>query len=73
MAQQGELLAVCALCGGRMWHGQGQLRATVCPDGRVLLRLEDGRKDGKWLELLPADVVWLMEILARSCRTTTGA
>lgn len=67
---QGELFATCALCGGQMWHGRGRLRATVCPDGRLLLRLEDGRKDGLWLELLPADVVWLAEVLRTACRTT---
>ncbi len=51
----------------RTWTGRGRLRATTCPDGRVLLRMEDGTKGGLWLELLASDVLWLIDVL----RTTT--
>lgn len=63
MTTQPELLPVCALCGGRTWQGRGRLVVTVIDDGRAVIRLEDGTKAGAWLELLPDDRRWLVEVI----------
>lgn len=63
MSTQLELLSVCALCGGRTWQGRGRLVVTVIDDGRAVIRLEDGTKAGLWLELLPDDRRWLVEVI----------
>ena len=63
MSSQPELLPVCALCGGRTWQGRGRLVVTVIGDGRAVIRLENGTKAGAWLELLPGDLAWLVQIL----------
>lgn len=64
---QPELFAVCAVCGGQTWaRGKGRLRVTGCPDGRAVIRLEDGTARGCWLELMADDVAWLAAILAQA-------
>lgn len=52
----------CALCGAQLlaW---GRLLVHVCPNGRVVLCLETGKKGGAWLELMPPDVAWLAWVL----------
>ena len=63
---QADLLSTCALCGGIPWaRDKGRLCVTLTPDGRTVLRLEDGTARGCWLELLPADVAWLLAVLDR--------
>lgn len=62
-ARQPELFTRCELCGARLWHGRGRLVVTMTPDGRAVLRLEDGTARGTWLELLPEDSAWLAEVL----------
>ena len=42
---------------------RGRLVVTHCIDGRWLLRLETARKEGAWLELMPADAAWLAGVL----------
>ena len=59
---QQELLFVCAGYAGETMQ-RGRLVVTHCIDGRWLLRLETGRKEGAWLELMPADAVWLASVL----------
>lgn len=64
-AEQASLLSVCALCAGQTWQGsRGRLGVTLTPDGRVLLRLEDGTARGNWLEMSPSDLAWLARLLA---------
>ena len=63
-AKQAELFTVCALCGGSTWRGRGRLMVTSTPDGRVVIRLEDGTTRGTWLELLASDVDWLAAVLS---------
>lgn len=59
---QQELFFVCAGCAGETMR-HGRLVVTHCIDGRRVLRFETGRKDGAWLELMPADAVWLASVL----------
>ena len=60
--EQPALIPLCILCGAQLlaW---GRLLVHACPDGRVVLFLETGKKGGAGLELMPADVAWLAEIL----------
>ena len=60
--EQPALIPLCALCGAQLlaW---GRLLVHACPDGRVVLFLETGKKGGAWLELMPGDVVWLAQVL----------
>lgn len=67
MAQTNAVNAV------QTWSGRGRLRATTCPDGRVILRMEDGTKAGLWLELLASDVLWLIDVLRTTCPPTEAA
>ena len=59
---QQELFFVCAGCAGETMR-RGRLVVTHCIDGRWLLRLETGRKASAWLELMPADAVWLAGVM----------
>lgn len=69
LSAQPELFAVCAVCGGETWaRDKGRLRVTSCPDGRAIIRLEDGTARGNWLELLPDDIAWLLAVLAQVAR-----
>lgn len=68
-AEQVSLLSVCALCAGQTWQrGRGRLVVTFTPDGRAVLRLEDGTARGNWLEMSPEDVAWLAGVLAVCAR-----
>lgn len=61
----------CAQCSGEtLVHGR--LVVTRCMDGRWLLRLETGRKGSAWLELAPADAMWLAEVLACAKEVENG-
>ena len=59
---QQTLLFVCAGCAGETMR-RGRLVVTHCIDGRRVLRFETGRKEGAWLELMPADAAWLAGVL----------
>ena len=59
---QQTLLFVCAGCAGETLR-RGRLVVTHCIDGRRVLRFETGRKEGAWLELMPADAAWLAGVL----------
>lgn len=59
---QQTLLFVCAGCAGETMQ-RGRLVVTHCIDGRRVLRFETGRKEGAWLELMPADAAWLAGVL----------
>ncbi len=60
--EQPALVPLCALCGAQLlaW---GRLLVHACPDGRVVLWLDTGKKGGAWMELMPADVAWLVKVL----------
>ena len=60
--RQQTLVFICAGCAGETMR-RGRLVVTHCIDGRRVLRFETGRKDGAWLELMPADAVWLASVL----------
>ena len=59
---QQPLFFVCAGCAGETMR-RGRLVVTHCIDGRRVLRFETGRKQGAWLELMPADAAWLAGVL----------
>ena len=61
-SEQQSLFFVCAECAGETMR-RGRLVVTHCIDGRRVLRFETGRKEGAWLELMPADAVWLAGVL----------
>ena len=61
-SRQQELLFICAGCAGET-RRRGRLVVTHCIDGRWVLWLKTGRKEGAWLELMPADAVWLAGVL----------
>jgi hypothetical protein len=65
--EQPDLSTRCALCGAQLlaW---GRLLVHACPDGRVVLFLETGKKGGAWLELMPPDVAWLAQVLQEAQR-----
>jgi hypothetical protein len=60
--EQPALIPLCALCGAQLL-AYGRLLVHACPDGRVVLFLETGKKGGVGLELMPADVAWLADVL----------
>lgn len=70
--RQPGLFGLCAACGAELFRW-GRLCATRCPDGRLLLRLETGRKECAWLELMPADVVWLAGVLEAAKTAKNGS
>lgn len=61
--RQMHLFLLCAACGAQSLERRGRLVVTLCPDGRRLVRLDNGRRDAPWLELLPDDARWLAERL----------
>ena len=61
-SEQQPLFFVCAGCAGETMR-RGRLVVTHCIDGRRVLRFETGRKEGAWLELMPADAIWLTGVL----------
>ena len=60
--EQPVLIPLCAVCGAQLLQW-GRLRVHACPGGRVVLWLDTEKKGGAWLELMPADVAWLAQIL----------